>query len=82
MPKRSGTPLLSRFKDHRYLFLLVSILCYLALAPLLKQRFAMGIIVDCAITLLLISGVYASGSKKSFSLTGLNIIKLHQLLKI
>lgn len=71
MAKRSVAPVFNRFNDHRYLFLLVSILCYLALFPLFKQHFALGIIIDGAITLLLISGVYASGSMKGVSLTGI-----------
>ena len=56
------------FKD-RFLFLLISILCLLVMAPIFKDFIGIRVLMDIFFTTTLISGVYAVSKKKYIPLT-------------
>ena len=66
--KSCSTPIQSYFRD-RFLFLLISILCLLVIAPVFKGFIGIRLLMGVFTTAILISGVYAVSKKMSVTIT-------------
>ncbi len=66
--KSRSTPIQSYFRD-RFLFLLISILCLLVIAPIFKSFIGIRLLIVIFTTAVLISGAYAVSNKMSVTIT-------------
>ena len=62
--KKINIPVIRHILEARFLFLVVSLLAYLALAPLLEGFLRLRLLLDIFISAVLLSGVYAVSIKK------------------
>jgi hypothetical protein len=73
MVKRIYTALTQAFFKDRFLFLLISIVCLLILAPIFRGLVGIRILMNAFITAILISGVYAASKKIYITITAASL---------
>ena len=62
--------LVAKSWENRFLFLLVSLLCFLILSPLLKDFIRISFLLDIFLTAVLLASIYAISQKKHHTLIG------------
>ncbi len=70
--KPCSTLIQTYFRD-RFLFLLISILCLLVIAPIFKDFIGIRILMNAFITAILISGIYAASRKIYITITAASL---------
>ena len=69
MVEKSCSTLIQTYFRDRFLFLLISILCLLVIAPIFKDFIGIRVLMDIFTTAILISGVYVVSKKRYVPLT-------------
>ena len=73
MVEKSCSTLIQTYFRDRFLFLLISILCLLVIAPIFKDFIGIRILMNAFITAILISGTYAASKKIYITITAASL---------